>query len=86
LGNVAETSLADALASAKLARLAVLCERRREEIEECRSCTWKHFCQGGCLGNAWLSVGTWYATDGLCELRRELFRKLLLAQAEAHIV
>ncbi len=84
LGNVAETSLAEALASEKLAQLVALCARRRDEIEACRMCAWKHFCQAGCPGNVWLATGTWYATDGLCEVRRELFRRMMLAQAEAH--
>jgi len=80
LGNVAETPLADALAFAKLAELVALCERRREEIAKCRACAWKHFCQGGCPGSVWRATGAWYATDGLCEVRRELFRELIRRQ------
>ncbi len=83
LGNVAETRLADALGSAKLRELAELYERRREEIEACRACAWKHFCQGGCPGGVWLAAGTWDATDGLCEVRRELFRRLVFDHASS---
>jgi radical SAM protein with 4Fe4S-binding SPASM domain len=83
LGNLAKTRLVEALASAKLRELAALCERRREEIEECRACAWKHFCQGGCPGSVWLSHGAWYATDGLCEVRRKMFRRLVFDQASS---
>jgi radical SAM protein with 4Fe4S-binding SPASM domain len=82
LGNVAKTPLADALASAKLAELVALCGRRQEEIAECRACAWRHFCQGGCPGSVWLSAGTWYATDGLCEVRRKLFTELVFSKSK----
>jgi uncharacterized protein len=81
LGNVADTPLAEALASGPLRELIAACERRRDEIEECRGCAWRHFCQGGCPGSVWLSAETWYATDGLCELRRDMFRGLVFERA-----
>jgi radical SAM protein with 4Fe4S-binding SPASM domain len=84
LGNVRDTLLADALASEKLARLIGRCAARREAIPECRACAWKHFCQGGCAGSVWQSQGTLGATDGLCEVRRELYSEIMLAQVEAH--
>ncbi len=77
LGNVADTPLAQALASEALAGLVRLCAGRSEEIEACRACTWRHFCQSSCPGSAWCAHGTWYAADELCELRRELYRALI---------
>jgi radical SAM protein with 4Fe4S-binding SPASM domain len=81
LGNVRDTRLADALASAKLARLIARCAARREAIPECRACAWQHFCQGGCAGSAWQSCGTLDATDGLCAVRRELYSELTFDRA-----
>jgi len=81
LGNVADTPLVQALASEKLAGLVRLCKGRREEIEACRACGWRHFCQVSCPGSVWCAHGTWYATDELCELRRELYRALFLSRA-----
>jgi radical SAM protein with 4Fe4S-binding SPASM domain len=81
LGNVADTPLADALASEKLAELIAAIERRVDEIADCRACAWRHFCQGGCSASVWLEHGTLNATDGLCDLRRELFRELVVRQA-----
>ena len=86
LGNVRETSLAEALASPALAQLIGRCEQRRELIPACRACAWKHFCQAGCAGSVWQMHGTLYETDGLCAVRRELFAELLLARAAAQDV
>lgn len=82
LGNVADTSLADALASEKLGELVALCERRKDEIEACQSCAWRHFCQGGCPGAIWLEYGTWHSVDGFCDLRRDLYRDLIFDHVE----
>lgn len=81
LGNVRDTRLADALASEELAQLIARCAARRDEITECRTCAWKHFCQGGCAGSVWQLHGTLAATDGLCEVRRELLREMTFARA-----
>jgi len=81
LGNVVETSLAEALASVKLHGLVHLQEQRKDEIEDCRACAWRHFCQAGCPASVWLQHGTFHATDDLCNLRRELFRELVFARA-----
>ena len=83
LGNVADTPLAEALASDKLAGLIADVERRRDEIAACRACAWRHFCQGSCAGSVLLARGDWNAPDELCDLRRELFRELVFAQVKA---
>ena len=57
--------------------------RRRDEIEDCRACAWRHFCQGNCAGSVLLARGDWHATDGLCDLRRELFRELVFGLVTA---
>ncbi|MCX7671495.1 MAG: radical SAM protein, partial [Anaerolineae bacterium] len=78
LGNVHRTPLGTALTSPLLERLIGRCTQRREAIAECRSCVWKHFCQGGCAGSVWLLRETLDATDGLGAIRRELFPELLM--------
>ena len=59
-----------------------------DEIEACRSCDWKSFCQAGCPGAIWQEHGTFHATDDLCELRRELYelsvRKRARTSEEVH--
>ena len=83
LGNVADTSPSEALASERLAALVRLCERRKEEIETCRGCAWRHFCQASCPASIRAETGTWHATDGLCDLRRELYRERIMGRALA---
>jgi mycofactocin biosynthetic radical S-adenosylmethionine protein MftC len=83
LGNAAETPLAEALASEKLGELIAQVARRRDEVEDCRACAWRHFCQGGCAASVLLERGTWNTTDGACDLRRELFRELVFGQVKA---
>jgi radical SAM protein with 4Fe4S-binding SPASM domain len=77
LGNVAHTPLAEALGSDRLRGLAALCAGRKDEIDDCRACAWRHFCQASCPGSVWLEQGTFYAADALCDLRRELYRDLI---------
>jgi radical SAM protein with 4Fe4S-binding SPASM domain len=81
LGNVADAPLTEVLASEKLGELIGLCEGRKDEIADCRACVWRHFCQASCPGSIWVAHGTWHATDGLCDLRRELFRELIFERA-----
>ncbi len=81
LGNVAETSLEEALASDKLRALVALCARRVDEIEACRACSWRRFCQAGCPAGVWAQQRSWYGTDDLCDLRRELFEELIFSRA-----
>ena len=65
LGHVNDVSLVEALASPKLHDLARMCDRRRNEIEACAACAWRHFCQGSCPGGIWLEHGTWHAVEQL---------------------
>ena len=83
LGNIAQLSLLSALKSEKLQRLRDQCKKRKDAIAECRTCPWRHFCQGGCEANIWLEHGIWQATDGLCNIRRELFSELIFERAKA---
>jgi radical SAM protein with 4Fe4S-binding SPASM domain len=77
LGNVAQMTLAEALAAEPLKALVTLCEGRKDRIEECAVCTWRNFCQGSCPGAIWLEHGDWHAVDSFCDLRCELFPDLI---------
>ena len=82
LGNVSTTLLVDALASEQLEKLIELCQRRKDEIETCQKCAWRHFCQGSCPASVWLQHGTFFAPDEFCGLRRELYQDLIFDQVE----
>jgi len=73
LGDARRDSLAAALASPVLRDLIATAAGRMDAIPACRVCAWRAFCQGGCPGSVWLAAGTWYATDGLCEVRQRLY-------------
>jgi radical SAM protein with 4Fe4S-binding SPASM domain len=84
LGNVEDTTLEQAITSPRLRRLCEACAARKTTIESCQSCTWRNFCQAGCPASVLAEKGTFWATDDLCEVRREMFRRLVFEQADVH--
>ncbi|MBN1593742.1 MAG: PqqD family peptide modification chaperone [Candidatus Coatesbacteria bacterium] len=76
LGDVREMSLQQAAGGEKFMELHRMLSNRIEEIEACRNCPFKNYCQGGCPGMALVDNGTFFAQDSICELRKELFRDL----------
>lgn len=81
LGNIEQVSLSTALQSERLRQLIALVERRPDEIDECRRCPWRRFCQANCPASIWLGQGSWHAVDGLCDLRRELYGDMFFTRA-----
>ena len=67
-------SLSEALvAGAPLwSKLLQASERRSQEIVQCRACSERLSCAGGCLGRAWGSSGDIMAADDRCRARRAL--------------
>ena len=84
LGNVEDTSLEEAIRSPRLRRLYETCAARKTTIEACQTCTWRNFCQAGCPASVLAEKGTFWATDDLCEVRREMFLRLVFEQANVH--
>ena len=82
LGSVEDTGLEEAMRSPRLRRLCEDCAARKTEIERCQTCTWRNFCQAGCPASVLAEKGTLWATDDLCEVRRELYRKTIFELAE----
>ena len=81
LGNIRESSLANAAGALSHRDLYERCLKRRETIAECRDCSWRNLCQGGCPGLPLAEHGTLEATDPFCELRKELFPELMIRAA-----
>lgn len=73
LGEVEDASLEEALRSARLRKLCAVAAARRDEIERCRTCAWRNFCQAGCPASVLAQKGTLWATDDLCEVRCRLY-------------
>lgn len=54
---------------------------RRDRVEECRKCSWRNFCQGGCLAFMAHLSGSFDRNDEFCELRRNMYRRNALEKA-----
>ena len=81
LGNVREKTLTQICESPVLQKLILEVEARRLSIEKCRDCSWRNFCQGGCMGIAKEWKGTIWDTDEFCTFRKKLYRKSIFELA-----
>jgi len=81
MGSIQTESIAVLKESTALLRTVDEIVRRKEKIAQCRSCLWKNFCQGGCMGLALDKYGTVWEADEFCG-----FRKRLYDQAAAKLV
>jgi len=80
-GDVARESLADIQHGDRHRRLRETMLRRRYAIDECKSCAWRNFCQGGCQAFTELRTGSTWTMDEFCDFRRELYRRNALLDA-----
>jgi radical SAM protein with 4Fe4S-binding SPASM domain len=81
LGNLQTESLADCLAPERLTGLRQACGERLTDAAVCGACDWRMICRGACPGWPLVQDGTLSGTDGLCDLRRELFRRAIFELA-----
>ncbi|MCP4663116.1 MAG: radical SAM protein, partial [bacterium] len=82
VGNVHEMSLRQATESPELLGTIRAAASRRYVVEDCKSCRWRNFCQGSCPASVRWQKGTLWATDELCDARRELYRDVVFGIAE----
>lgn len=78
MGRMPKDTLEQAFHSKVVQDLRRKCQERIDEIEECSSCVWKHFCRAGCPGIAYHQHGSVTAKDCFCELRKRLYTDLFL--------
>lgn len=77
-GRIPENTLKEVLASETVGDLNRNWHERADQIEECSSCAWKHFCHAGCPAFAYHQHGTLLAKDCFCEVRKQLYSDLFL--------
>lgn len=82
IGNARETAPADQLGEERNQSLRRQILNRRYTIEECRTCAWRNFCQGGCAAYSSLQSGSLYVNDQHCEFRRNLYREMVSRSAD----
>jgi uncharacterized protein len=62
--------------------LRAMRSRRLDDAEECRSCAWTHFCQGGCFATTYHAAGADFAAavrkkTPHCAYLKHMFRRLI---------
>jgi radical SAM protein with 4Fe4S-binding SPASM domain len=75
LGNVFRDGLASSIASDRLSRACALMVERKNKIDDCAQCTWRNFCQAGCMGEAFEEHGTIWEKGKFCSYRKALYAK-----------
>lgn len=85
VGNIHEMSLGEATESPELLRTIRAAASRKYVVEDCKSCHWRNFCQGSCSASVRWQKGTIWATDDLCDARRELYRDVVFGIAEGRV-
>ncbi|MCU0596814.1 MAG: radical SAM protein [Desulfobacterota bacterium] len=87
LGNVLDCSLQDVIKSPRMVELHAVKFQRKDRIKACESCTWRAFCQSGCMAEAFQDTGSLWEPDRMCGLRRRAYARafdvLLAAPSKA---
>ena len=83
LGRLGETDLGALWSAGALQATARSCHERHATVAECAACDWRALCRGACPGAVLWQRGHLAATDGLCDLRRELYPDVIFALAGA---
>ena len=78
LGDLQLEPLSQCLSPDRIQPLQERCDQRTGDTGVCGACEWRMVCRGACPGWSVVQDGTLDATDDLCELRRELFPRLIL--------
>jgi radical SAM protein with 4Fe4S-binding SPASM domain len=77
LGNIYENTLTEILESDQMKNIIRILVQRRYEIEKCAECTWRSFCQAGCMGHAYDHAKNVWRTDDFCQYRKRAFKKAM---------
>ncbi|MBP7763696.1 MAG: PqqD family peptide modification chaperone [Syntrophaceae bacterium] len=75
LGNVFEEGLAAVMRSAAMQKTCGLLTERIRKIADCAACSWRNFCQAGCMGDAFEDAGTVWDKGRFCVYRKKLYEK-----------
>jgi len=75
LGNVFEAGLETVMRSAAMQKTCGLLTERIRKIADCAACSWRNFCQAGCMGDALEDAGTVWDKGRFCAYRKMLYEK-----------
>ncbi len=82
LGNAHRGRLSGFMNSDGMAGVCRVLSERRIGIEQCSTCPWRNFCQGGCMGMALDRNDTVWSTDPFCGYLKKAYRKAFEAILE----
>lgn len=82
IGNIRDSDFKSMQEGERNQKTRVEMLERRHQIEECKACAWRNFCQGGCQAFSSLRSGDLYVNDEFCDFRRELYRETVRRRAE----
>lgn len=71
-GNINENSLEEILLNPTRQELL----KRKENIEECKSCEYQKLCYGGCMSHAYAFTGSIMSRDPYCSAYKDLFERI----------
>jgi uncharacterized protein len=80
IGNLAGTDIRTAIDTSPVVRQ--LRERHVEEIDECRTCTWKQFCHGGCVHKSYTHFKRLDRESEHCSYYKRIYQELIWLEVE----
>ena len=75
MGNIFSESLGRIISKKEMSSLCNTLSKRKSTIEDCKPCSWRSLCQGGCMGQALEHKGTIWERDDFCDYRKEAYGK-----------
>ena len=75
VGNIHEDKIEEIIQGEKNTELRAQMLKRQDQIQECRECSWRNFCQGGCQAFTYHRTGSLWINDDFCDFRRDLYRE-----------
>lgn len=76
--NVVDEPISDYTSIAQNPAARDWMKSRQNEVAECRSCSWRSYCGGGCTAFMALRSGDMRKNDEFCAFRRNLYREYVL--------
>lgn len=77
IGNIFTENLNDVYKGDKLKNIIDISKERINKIKKCNSCTFLHFCWGGCMAQSYNEYGTLYKEYPYCEYRKNVLKNKL---------
>lgn len=78
IGNIYDSAVSEIINGKKMLSFIDSLHIRKENIGECKSCSYTFVCSGGCPARAFIESGTINAVSDRCDLRKKYFNSSFL--------